>query len=727
MRITLDSASEVSGEESHLTDRAGRASKDHSSAITTPKRKGILRNPSSSQSVQSYPHVEKYSSVESAFQDDKTAEPTPQRKTRPSPPPFDRRRQRSVTPAFELVGSPAAGPFVTASSPQPSGSMSRASKLRSAPLWMQQSMLTRTAEVDRGFESSDDEDEDSSPTSSDSDLEGSSSSTSSQLDGNDTTDSEEESWPVNRATAHSRSKLTPQRTRTRIRVIANDEDWEQWNRAAAQLAWDRARRGQSVRSSEDQNARALRLGERKAGSSGRNQAAKSFESSPRFDADIDEVRALLSALDVRRTEEDRQTQKAFEERNTALWQDIDASILAAEREAKQAAAAEARRLEAARKAQADAEQRAKAQREQELQQIEKEKQRKQEQAEQKKKAAEEEQKRAEQEQKAKAMGGSGADVRRSGEDEYRRWMKRIEQIKQDVLPLISGNPELRKQCFAAKRQITPKIGQLTNSRQEIVRITQAIGAVLASAKQASTASGEIYIWILNHLSKCLIRQAEQEVAAKQDTAYPLARVVVWLLLEGHRELGDVLMARLVKKCPWVLAVWPPREPGTDESTYRKLLGYKSVDESTENYSNRMCGIFAFYVAILQTTPMAPPSGAGLDLALVADHLRPKAMWIWCVRSLTPPAPFLGHPLAPSLWSTFLEVGGNKALNLYGRQMHKVFRLMLDQGLGQKKADFVQRESEGNVKAAMVRLELLLQAWAQNGRITEPTKGTEMEA
>lgn len=77
--------------------------------------------------------------------------------------------------------------------------------------------------------------------------------------------------------------------------------------------------------------------------------------------------------------------------------------------------------------------------------------------------------------------------------------------------------------------------------------------------RGATTSGEIYTWILNHLSKCLIRQAEQEVAAKQDMAFPLARIVVGLLLEGHEQLGDILMARLVKKCCWCLPHCPGKK------------------------------------------------------------------------------------------------------------------------------------------------------------------------
>lgn len=46
---------------------------------------------------------------------------------------------------------------------------------------------------------------------------------------------------------------------------------------------------------------------------------------------------------------------------------------------------------------------------------------------------------------------------------------------------------------------------------------------------------------------------------KQDTAFPLARVVRWLIDGGHEKLGEILMARLVKKCPWVLGFCPERK------------------------------------------------------------------------------------------------------------------------------------------------------------------------
>lgn len=68
-----------------------------------------------------------------------------------------------------------------------------------------------------------------------------------------------------------------------------------------------------------------------------------------------------------------------------------------------------------------------------------------------------------------------------------------------------------------------------------------------------------YLYLLSHTSKGLIRQAAAEVSAKQDAAFPLARIVLGLMLRGHAALGEVLMARLVKKCPLVVPFYPTRQ------------------------------------------------------------------------------------------------------------------------------------------------------------------------
>ncbi|SPC60715.1 related to GLE1 - RNA export mediator [Ustilago sp. UG-2017b] len=757
MKFTLDSASEVSGDEQpsptvvrkslpqqHTSLHKVQQNYASTSSSQTPMRKGILRHTSSygSSTTPSTQRRQRFHDGED--EDQPQLEQSSQQDTTPrrrsvqtsSSLPFQQQhqRRRSVTPAFELVG-------VASSSRSPSTSRldapGRPAQRPSStvPPWMHSSSsrIPRSTLKAYDFDSSDednaalsssDEDDDSGLLdASDSDpddvagdaSDGWSSPQTSPYDQEETTDSEEEAYPVSPRTRRpgSSSRRRPT-SAVKLASIVGD-DWEEWNRNAAQLAWQRART-----SKRDSLAPAPRS---------RSTTAALFS------ADVDEVQALLSSLNMRRAEEDAEVKRAFEARNKDLWSGIDASILAAETEARKAAAAEAARLEAARKTQ-EAERKTAQARQAEQERMEAEKKAAAAEAERKKQEAEaqaEKQKQSEAEQaKAAAMGGTGDDIRKTALREYVGWMEKIRNIKTNVLPAISSNPELRKQCFAAKRQITPKVGQLTNSRQEITRITQAIASVLDAAKQAAaTGSGDVYTWILNHLSKCLIRQAEQEVAAKQDTAYPLARVVVWLILLGHVELGDVLMARLCKKCPWVIPAWPGRRKEMDEATYRKVMGYKSADETTENYSNRMNGISAFYFAILQTVPSAPPGASTLDLERIPVHLRSTTLWRWSVRALTPSmagVAFLDHPMCPSTWAVFIEIAGTYALKLYGKQMRKVFELLLRDGLQGKKAGWLQQDKP-YVKAATVRLELLLTDWAgSSGKavIVGATKGSEME-
>lgn len=45
-------------------------------------------------------------------------------------------------------------------------------------------------------------------------------------------------------------------------------------------------------------------------------------------------------------------------------------------------------------------------------------------------------------------------------------------IKTEILPKVNGSPEWKKKCNAVKRQVTPKVGQITNDRQAILRIVR---------------------------------------------------------------------------------------------------------------------------------------------------------------------------------------------------------------------------------------------------------------
>ncbi|KAK0536012.1 Nuclear pore complex nucleoporin component [Tilletia horrida] len=475
----------------------------------------------------------------------------------------------------------------------------------------------------------------------------------------------------------------------------------------------------------------------------------SEEASRQPSSAINEVQNLLRELHMRRDEDERRLQNEFETRSKQLWDSIEASIREAERKNEAEAAEKTAVLIAKRREQEANEKAAREAREAEERRIAEEKERARLAAEEAKRKEEEQRKRREaeaaeeerQRQKeaeanaANSMGGTaGSALWAQSKADYARWYQHIQDIKNNVLPQVSSNPDWRKQCFMAKRQITPKIGQLTNSRSEIVRITLSIGDVLSQAKSANPA---IYTWILNHLAKCLIRQAEQEVAAKLSTAFPLARVVVWLIFSGHSELGDVLMARLVKKCCYLVGCWPAKRETQSDAEYRKQLGRPSSEETTHAFNSRMSGIFALYCAILQTVPTAPPTASGgqapLNLELMPAQFRTERLWIWQARALN--KPMSDHPLTPTLLATCFEVAGKRAQAYYGRQMAKLWRVLLVEGIRGHRAGFVSKyvgpgvdpnAEDGGAKAASARLQLLLEEWEKKGVVQGNPAADQMD-
>ncbi|CAO1627565.1 unnamed protein product [Parajaminaea phylloscopi] len=547
----------------------------------------------------------------------------------------------------------------------------------------------------------------------------------------DTSSSDELNWSIAAGqTVRKRSKTPRSSTRRAtsskeqeilqsIRVAGEEDDWDgEW--------------GDVVRRS---SSRWREIVSRPGQDQSRATSILSPVAKPADQIDFAEVEQTLSRLRLEKEDSERKDRADFEAREKKLWASIEDAIRAAETEARQRAQEEADRLASARRAQEEAEKRAKAAREDEERKIKEEQAQRErakaEQEQERKLAEEEERKLAEAEKLKEATAGmGGGDVLRvQAREEYTAWRDKMKHIKEQVLPVVASNTQWRKQCFAAKRQITPKIGQLTNSRQEIVRITTALSALLNEAKGAPCPKQEIYTWILNHLAKCLIRQAEQEVAVKFDTAYPLARVVVWLLLDGHAELGEVLMARLVKKSCWCLGYVPAKVAGQDDADYAKAVGRASPDETSVQFASRQAGILAFYFAICQTPPTSMGSsgsgfggGSPVDVSLIPPHMRPRALWTWQARCITPP--MTRHAIVPSLWAALMEVAGDRVLTVYGRQMVKVWTLLYQQGIMGARAEFVKLE-EG--KAASGRLQLLLEDWKSRGGKAAILKGREMEA
>ena len=221
-------------------------------------------------------------------------------------------------------------------------------------------------------------------------------------------------------------------------------------------------------------------------------------------------------------------------------------------------------------------------------------------------------------------------------------------------------------------------------------------------------SSKPYCYLLSHLSKALIKQAESEVSAKTDAAYPLGRVVTGLLLRGHAALGEVLYARFVKKCPWVVPYWPTRQPDQPREEFEKSTG-RGVDESLSDYIGRMTGILTLYFAIIQTpldslasTVPTPPTTPEQLASLITPPLRFTATWSWLAHALKDPLP--GMPPIAGMILRWIEMLGAEAGRVYGHtQVGKIFVALQREGVEEGK---VKGDSESTRQQLSMRLNSL---------------------
>ncbi|GAA99036.1 uncharacterized protein L969DRAFT_84222 [Mixia osmundae IAM 14324] len=483
-----------------------------------------------------------------------------------------------------------------------------------------------------------------------------------------------------------------------LRDAGQSDPWDQWNADAQRQSWLQARQTQHQR----QGQRTL------ADLAGRQARREHDKASTR--REIDAITTALEQTEIARRQDEDRTVKAFEARNSILWRGIDEAIRIAEHKASVAREEAAREQKeqqeaAAKQAQAKAEAEAKAGREKEAAQAAT-------------KAAEERQKlAAEQKAKDDAAKAAAQTTTQAGVggwlsplEEWQRHRDLMVHIKTQILPLVKANPTWKATCFAEKRQITKRIGQVTNSARDIIQITQDLGATL----QRAQATPACYDWLCNHLSKSLIAQAETEITSRREVAFPLARIVLGLILAGHDRFGSVLMARLVKKCFWITAAFPPKASAMTEEEHQKLLGYRpaSAGESSIQYASRQAGILTLWAAIVQTSPMEQPPGPARSteqLALVPKELRPAAAWRWLVLVLK--TPLVGLEPIPQMLHVVLEVAGKTLSEAYGRVFINFLGSLVQDGIKANRAGFNEKS-----KATVTTLQLLLEDWQMAGRI-----------
>ncbi|RXK40926.1 hypothetical protein M231_01774 [Tremella mesenterica] len=308
---------------------------------------------------------------------------------------------------------------------------------------------------------------------------------------------------------------------------------------------------------------------------------------------------------------------------------------------------------------------------------------------------------------------------RRGSADFYRWRLEQDYIKKNIHQPVKTNPALKGSLFKIAAKMRRFVGQVTNKKSVIVRVTGDIHKILCEqlGRETSAANPAIYktdlpvayLYMTSRLAKCLIEQAEAEVSVKADAAFPVAWVVLGLLVRGHASFGPILFSRLAKKCPWVVPHLP-RPDSSDPAAIRKAAGF-DVNETTSSFVERMTGICTFYFAILQTslTPLIstlpiPPTPQQL-LDLVIPEFRLPRAWTW-LRSILQPRTIQHHPVS-SLIAAWLRVCGAEVMRTYGpAQTGKLLNLVGD------KASLLGAEST----ASRERVHMLLDECARKGSV-----------
>ncbi|KAF8154531.1 GLE1-like protein-domain-containing protein [Crassisporium funariophilum] len=397
------------------------------------------------------------------------------------------------------------------------------------------------------------------------------------------------------------------------------------------------------------------------------------------------LQRTLKAASLQQQNDDNRLLESWKQRDQQLWQRIENAIKMEQDKL-------AKRLEEERKIKEEEE---RTRREAEL------KRRLQEekllQAETAKRQAEEEKKKQEEEELRKEKEGEEnlklmAEMRerRAGEevelrkllgfnhadDDWRVARENLHNLKAGPIRHVKANKDLKAEWGKLRRQIVPKIGQLTNDPQAISRISSEIIEIIRPSNGPAHQS-TIYVAACYSLAKSILLQAETEVTVEKRSAIPLAQVT-FDFLETLEHFPSIFFAKLVQRCGgWPIPIVVPLHdhahvPWPDKLHRIKAMGHRKSNngeglETPEEYSNRISGIMRLYFHILKIRPVRQPLNPMFQL---------PRYWTWFAR-LTADKMMLEHSVAPQLIYTALDVLGLEAKDIWGQQWIKLLALIYD--------------------------------------------------
>ncbi|KAJ1822808.1 hypothetical protein LPJ60_001887 [Coemansia sp. RSA 2675] len=237
------------------------------------------------------------------------------------------------------------------------------------------------------------------------------------------------------------------------------------------------------------------------------------------------------------------------------------------------------------------------------------------------------------------------------------------QLMGELAPKIKNDKNKRTYCFKHRGTITKSIGQLKDSWVFVNRCTTTISEILA---ESTRHGADVHSWMLNLTAKAIVKQAEKEASIAQHAAYPLATTAV-LIMQTYPQLTDMLLIRLVKKCPYVVPQYFGRQAEQSVEDYLRSIGYKEKEdeglESESIYTERMTGMLALYAAVVQIA-----SANGKPNPFPISH-----GWTWMARLLNLPP----RSISPLLVHTFLSVAGASLMAAYGKQFKKLLDALIN--------------------------------------------------
>ncbi|PPQ69642.1 hypothetical protein CVT24_001215 [Panaeolus cyanescens] len=394
-----------------------------------------------------------------------------------------------------------------------------------------------------------------------------------------------------------------------------------------------------------------------------------------------ELQKKLAALKQQQLQAENELRSRWQIREQELWNRVEASIKLEEEKL-------ARKLEAERQARDAEEKKRKAeelkrrlaeekrlQEETAKQQEEERKKKEEEEKQRQEKELEEKMKKLEEERERRLDEERGLRDKLDfypPENDWRAVRANLLQLKMGPIAATKSNKADKSEWLKLRRQIVPKIGQLTNDPVAIQRITQQL--IEIARPPTGALRPMIYATVLGSIAKAILLQAETEVTAEKNSAIPLAHVA-HALLDSLEHFPEIFLGRLVQRCGgWPIPIFVgdkdhEKNPWTSKEERIKAAGYRKSEsgeglESAAEHSNRISAIMRVYFHILKIPPKQPQN---VYFAL-------PRYWTWFARVVSD-FRLLADPIAPQLIYTGLDVLGKEAKMVWGQQWIKMLALL----------------------------------------------------